>query len=75
MRPKLEAWAHRFRTLAKIAKWYPQLSYAGLEMPIQIEWQYLQRTVPRVDTLMGPIEDALREAFFSALFCTGGDQH
>ena len=35
---------------------------------MQLEWQYLQRTVPTVGTLMGPIEEALREKFFLALF-------
>ena len=67
MHPKVEAWAHRVRTLAKIAKQYPQSVHAGLGMPIQIDWQYLQRSVPGVDNCMVPIEDALREAFFPAL--------
>ena len=41
-------------------------------MLIHIEWQYLQRIVTEVGFLMGPIEDALREAFFPALF--GGEE-
>ena len=39
---------------------------------MKLEWQYLQRTVPRVGTLMGPIDEALREKFFPALF--GGEE-
>ena len=39
---------------------------------MQLEWQYLQSTVPGVGTLMGPIEEALREKFFPALF--GGEE-
>ena len=39
---------------------------------MQLEWQYLQSTVPRVGTLMVPIEGALREKFFPALF--GGEE-
>ena len=35
---------------------------------MQLEWEYLQRTVPVVITLMGPIEETLREKFSSALF-------
>ena len=42
-------------------------------MSLQLEWQYLQRTVPGVGTLMGPIEEALREKFFHALFGGGED--
>ena len=39
---------------------------------MQLEWQYLQRTVPVVGTLMGPIEEALREKFFPVIL--GGEE-
>ena len=39
---------------------------------MQLEWQYLQRNVPGVGTLMGPIEEAIREKLFPALF--GGEE-
>ena len=68
MRPKVEALAHRVHTLAKIAKQYLQSAYDGLGMSLHIKWQYLQRTVPEVGTLVGTIEDALREAFFPERF-------
>ena len=41
-------------------------------MSLQFEWQYLQRIVRREGTLMGPIEEALREKFFPSLF--GGEE-
>ena len=72
VRPKVEAWDHRLRTLAKISKRYPQSAYAGLGMSLQIECLYPQRTIHGVGTLMGPIKDALREAFFPVLF--GGEE-
>ena len=37
-------------------------------MSLQSELQYLQRNVPGVGTLMGPIEEALREKCFPSLF-------
>ena len=37
-------------------------------MLLQLEWQYLQSTIPGVGTLVGPIEEALREKFFPTLF-------
>ena len=40
-------------------------------MSLQLEWDYLQRNVPGVGYLMGPIENALREAIFPPLF--GGE--
>ena len=56
VKPQVGAWAHGVRFLVKIARWHPQLAYAGLGMSLQLECQYLQRTVPRVVTLTGPIE-------------------
>ena len=41
-------------------------------MSLQLKWQYLQRTVPGVGTLMGPIEEALRENIFPSL--CGGEE-
>ena len=61
---QVEAWAHGVKVLAKIYCWHPQSSYAGLGMLLQAEWQYLQRTVPGVGTLMSPIEEVLRDKFF-----------
>ena len=39
----------------------------------QIEWHYLQSTIPGVGTLVGPIEEVLRETFFPVLFRGGGE--
>ena len=68
VKPQVEAWAHRVRVLGQIARRHPQSDYAVLGMSLQLEWQYLQRIVPEVCTLMGPIEEALREKFFPTLF-------
>ena len=68
VRPKVEAWDHRVRNLAKKSNRYPQLAYAGLGILLQIEWKYPQRTVPGIVSMMGTIEDARREVFFPALF-------
>ena len=72
VQPQVEAWSHGVIVLGKIARRHPQSAYAGLGMSLQSEWQYLQRTVPGVGTLMGPIEEALREKLSSPLF--GGEE-
>ena len=72
VKPQLEAWAHGVRVLGKIARQHPQSAYAGLGMPLQLEWQYLQTTVPVVDTLMVPIEEALRDKSFPTVIRGGG---
>ena len=55
-------------TLAKISKQYPQLVYNGLGISLKLECQYLKSTVHEVGTIMSPIKDSLREAFFLTLF-------
>ena len=72
VKPQVEVWSHRVKVIAKVSLRHPQLAYAGLGMSLQSEWQYLQRTVPGVNTLMGPIEEALRENFFPLIF--GGEE-
>ena len=68
VRPKLEAWSRGVYMLSKIAKRYPRSAYAGLGVLLQIEWQYLQINVPGVGSMMGPIEDTLKEAMFPSFF-------
>ena len=68
VKPQVEAWAHGVKVLAKTDRRHPQSAYAGLGMSLQSEWWYLQRNFPGVGTLMGPIEEALREKFFPFLF-------
>ena len=72
MKPKVEAWVHGVRTLGEIAKHHPQSEYSGLGVLLQLECQYLQRTVSGVGTMMSPIEDVLIETFSPALF--GGEE-
>ena len=74
IKPQVEAWAHGVRVLGKKYRRHPQSVYSVLGMSLKLKWQYPQRTVPGVATLMGPIEEALRERFFPALFGGGGDQ-
>ena len=68
VKPQVEASAHRFRVLGKIVRQHPRLAYSGLVMSLQLEWQFMQSTVPGFGTLRGPIEETLREIFFPVLF-------
>ena len=68
VRSHVGAWDHRVIILSKISTRHTQTDYSSLWMLLQIEWQYLQITVPKVDTLMEPIDTSLSEAFFPLLF-------
>ena len=58
--------------LAKFATQHPQMAYSGLGVLLQLELQYLQRTVPVVGSLIDLTESELREDFLTSLF--GGEE-
>ena len=72
MKTKVQAWSQGLKVLIKMDKQQPQLACSRSRMYLQLEWQYPQITVPGVGTLMGRIEQALRETFLPALF--GGEE-
>ena len=61
VKSKVETWDHRVITLSKIVKRHPQSAFFGLVISLKLKWHYVQRTVSIVGTLIGPIEEALRE--------------
>ena len=58
----------RVIVLGKISNWHPHSDYSGLGVSLQLEWQYLQRTVTGVCTLMSTIEEALRDLLPRAIW-------
>ena len=66
--PQIEAWEAGVKTLARVAKRFPQTAYAGLTKSLQTEWTYLQRVVPDIANSFAPIEEAITTNFLPALF-------
>ena len=66
--PQIEQWVRAVKSLAKVARRYPQTAYAGLALSLQHEWQYLQRVTSGIKDQFVPIEQALVEDFLPALF-------
>ena len=60
-------WANGVTALGKIAKRFPQTSYAGLVKALQNEWTYLQRVTTGNGSPYEPIDKAIREDFLPAL--------
>ena len=48
VKPQVKAWAHGVRVIGKIFQHHPHSVYASLVMPLQLEWQFMQRTVPEL---------------------------
>ena len=53
---QVDNWARRVRVLVKFSVQHPQKDYFELGMSLQLNWKYLERTVPRVGALMETIE-------------------
>ena len=56
------------KVMAGVARKHPQSAYAGLKKSLQQEWAFVKRVTPEVGEAFGPVEEALREIFFPALF-------
>ena len=55
-------------TLVRVSRKHPQSSYAGLQKSLQQEWAFMQWVTPGIGNAFNPVEKALREIFFPALF-------
>ena len=67
---KIAKWIVELDNLMKIAATQPHCAYAACRRSLTSRWTYLARTVPGIDDLFQPLEDALRQRFIPAL--TGG---
>ncbi len=67
LEPQIQKWVEGVKTLAKVARRYPQTAYAGLVQSLQGEWQYLQRVVPETSDAFAPLEEAISRIFLPAL--------
>jgi hypothetical protein len=65
--PQIEKWIDGVKSLAKVARKFPQTAYAGLVQSLQGEWQYLQRVTPGTEDAFAPLEEAIAQIFLPAL--------
>ena len=62
-----EKWVDDVEELAKIAKDEPQAVYASFTKAVCHRWTYVQRTIPNIEHLFVPLEDAIREKLIPAI--------
>ena len=72
VQPMVKLWSRGVRFMAKFAAQSPQMSYTGLGILLQLEWQYLKRNIPKVIDLMETIQKDITKDFFPILFARGG---
>jgi hypothetical protein len=64
---KVKKWVQDVEELAEIAKEEPQAVYSNYTRAICRRWTYVQRTIPGIEHLFIPLEEAIREKLIPAL--------
>ena len=64
---KIRYWETEIKRLSDIAKFQPQAAYAVFTHALKNRWTFLMRTVPGIDLLIQPLEEAIRHQLLPAL--------
>ena len=60
-------WVGEVTQLAEIARSEPHCAYTAFRHSLVGKWQYLSRTIAGIESLLQPLEDAIRQCFIPAL--------
>ena len=64
---KISKWIEDVEELAKVAKDEPQAAYSCFTKAICHRWTHVQRTIPDIDHLFEPLEQAIKDKLIPAL--------
>ena len=64
---KVQKWTDDIKYLAKIASSQPHAAYAAYVHGLSNYWSFLMRTIPDIDDLLQPLEDAIHQHLIPAL--------
>ena len=64
---KVKTWIQELKQLSEIATSEPHAAYAGFVHGLSSRWSYLQRTIPDIQHLFQPLEDAIHQLFIPSL--------
>ena len=68
LREKASFWEKAVKTMARASKKFPQTAYVAMKNSLQMEWQYVHRTVSDAGTFFDGVEEALASEFLPSLF-------
>ena len=63
----MDGWVNEIIKLAEFATTQPQASYAVYTFGLKHRWTYYYRTLPDIQDLLKPLEDAIANVFLQAL--------
>ena len=56
-----EGWCDEIKRLSEIADIYPHAAYAAFTHGLFGHWSYIMRTIPDIQDLLQPLEDAIHQ--------------
>ena len=62
-----KVWVREVERLSHIATTQPHAAYAAFTHGLISKWTYLARTVPDIEDMFQPLEDAIRQQFLPSL--------
>ena len=67
VREKVHKWKAEIEKLLNISRSKPQAAYAVFTHGIQHRWSFISQTIPDIEELLQPLEDALRYCFIPTI--------
>ena len=64
---KVADWVNEIKRLSVVARTQPQAAYAVLTHGFMGRWAYLKRSMPGIEGLLQPLEDAIRHHLLPAI--------
>ena len=69
----VEKWVHQIKVLSDLAKFEPHAAYTAFTSCIRHRYTFYMRTIPNIESLLQPLEDAINSLLIPAL--TEGRHH
>jgi len=68
LREKASFWEKAVETMARASKKFLQTAYVAMKDSLQMEWQYIHRTVSYAGKFFDEVEEAIASEFLPSLF-------
>ena len=65
---KIKGWCDEIKRLSEIVDVYPHAAYADFTHGLFDRWSYIMRTIPDIQDLLQPLEDAIHQHLIPFLF-------
>jgi len=65
LKEKANFWEKAVKAMARASKKFPQTAYVAMKNSLQMEWQYVHRTVSDAEKFFDGVEEAIASKFLS----------